>query len=63
MFMGSWNKKVLVGVGLIVAQMFIYLVIAKRENANFSLVTFFICSLPGLIGAFLIWMERSRGRF
>jgi len=63
MFMGSWNKKVLIGVGLIIAQLIIFLAIAKRDNVNFNLATFFICSLPGLIGVFLIWMERARGRF
>lgn len=62
MFMHSWNKKLLLGVGLIIVQAIIYAVISKRST-NFSLVTFFICSLPGLIGILLIWIEKSRGRY
>lgn len=63
MFMHSWNVKVLVGVGLIIIQAIIYMVILKRSGTDFTIATFFICSLPGLIGAFLIWMEKEKGRF
>ncbi len=62
MFMHSWNQKVLVGVGLIIVQAIIYMVALKR-GGGFSIPAFFVCSLPGIIGAFLIWLERERGRF
>ena len=61
MFMHSWNVKVLSGVGLIIIQAIIYMVILKRSGTDFTLAT--ICSLPGLIGAFLIWLEKEKGRF
>ena len=63
MFMHSWNVKILAAVGLIIVQAIIYMVVFNRDSTNFNLATFFICSLPGLIGAFLIWIEKARGRF
>lgn len=63
MFMHSWNKKVIIAVVLIIVQAIIYAVIAGRSNNHFSILTFFICSLPGIIGAFIIWIERNKGRF
>ncbi len=63
MFMHSWNVKVLVGVGLIIVQAIIYTVVLGKGDMDFSIPTFFICSLPGLIGAFIIWMEKARDRF
>ncbi len=62
MFMHSWNKKLLLGVLLIAAQAIIYAVVANKST-HFTILTFFICSLPGLIGALLIWIEKSRGRY
>ena len=58
----SWNKKLILGVILIVAQAIIYAVISGKST-HFTILTFFICSLPGLIGALLIWIEKSRGRY
>ena len=61
--MRSWNVKLLVAVGLIIVQAIIYAIISGRSNSHFSLITFFICSLPGIIGALIIWIEKNRGRF
>lgn len=60
--MRSWNIKVLIAVALIIVQAIIYAVISGRSH-HFSLISFFICSLPGVIGALLIWIEKNKGRF
>lgn len=62
MFMHSWNVKVLVAAVLIIVQVFIYMAVSSRIS-NFTLLTFFICSLPGLIGALILWIEKNKGRF
>ena len=63
MFMSSWNKKVLVAVALIILQVIIYMIVMGRDSTNFSLLSFVISSLPGLIGGFIIWYEKARDRF
>jgi hypothetical protein len=63
MFMHSWNVKILAAVGLIIIQVIIYMVVMGRDSFNFTIPTFIICSLPGLIGAFILWLEKERGRF
>ncbi len=63
MFLHSWNKKVIIAVVLIIIQAIIYAVFASKDNTHFSLITFFICSLPGIIGALIIWIEKNKGRY
>lgn len=61
--MHSWNIKVIIAVFLIIVQAIIYAIISGRSGNHFSLITFFICSLPGIIGALIIWIEKNKGRF
>lgn len=63
MFMGSWNKKILIAVALIIIQVILYMVVMGRDSYTFSIPTFVICSIPGLAGAFIIWIEKIKDRF
>lgn len=63
MFMHSWNMKILGAVALIIIQVIIYMAIMGRDSYTFSIPSFIICSLPGIIGALIIWLEKERGRF
>ena len=63
MFMHSWNVKVLIAVGLIIIQTIIFIVMSSKGMNGFSIPSLIICSLPGIIGAFIIFIERQRGRF
>lgn len=63
MFMHSWNIKVLIGIGLIIVQVIIFTAMSSRGVNGFSIPSFIICSLPGIIGALIIFIETERGRF
>lgn len=63
MFMHSWNVKVLIAVGLIIVQVIIFMAMSSRGVNGFSIPSFIICSLPGIIGALILFIERERGRF
>ena len=62
MFMQNKKKKVIIAVGLIIVQAIIYAIFAGRSH-HFTIATFFIASLPGIIGALIIWIEKNKGRF
>jgi len=63
MFWISWNKKVVAAVCLIIVQAIIYTVILGRDNVDFTIVSFIVTSVPGAVGIFIIWMEKTKGRY
>ena len=59
MFMHSWNIRVIIAVGLIAVQAIIYMVMSSRGMNGFSIPSFIICSIPGIIGGIMIFIERE----
>ena len=62
MFMRNINKRVIVGIVLLIVDAIIALSVMKRSN-NISLVSLIIILLPGAIGGFIIYYEKFRGRW
>ena len=62
MFMRNINKRVIVGIVLLIVDAIIALSVMKRSD-NISLVSLIIILLPGAIGGFIIYYEKFRGRW
>ncbi len=62
MFTRNINTKVIVGVVLLIVQAIILLSYMKRAK-SVELLPLIICCIPGLIGGFMIYYEKFRGRF
>lgn len=62
MFRRSLNTKVIVGVVLLIVQAIVLLSFMKRAK-SVELVPLIICCIPGIIGGFMIYYEKFRGRF
>lgn len=62
MFTRNINTKVIIGVVLLIVQAIILLSFMKRAK-SVELLPLVLCCIPGIIGGFMIYYEKFRGRF
>ena len=62
MFMRNINKRVIVGIVLLIVDVIVLMSFMKRAE-SISILPLVIILLPGAIGAFIIYYEWFRGRW
>lgn len=62
MFTRNINKRVIIGVVLLIVQAIILLSFMKRAK-SIELLPLLLCCIPGIVGGLMLYCEKSRGRF